>query len=65
MSIRNWTIAILIANTALLIIWDIFAVWKGGVDATISRVLWQAVKAYPGFAIAIGGLLGHLFFSQT
>ena len=65
MTIRNWTIAILIVNTALLIIWDIFAVWKGGVEATISRVLWHAVKAYPGLAIAIGGLLGHLFFSQT
>lgn len=50
---------------AICIAWDVMIYRKGGVDATISRVLWNAVKAYPGLAIAIGALLGHLFFSQT
>ena len=65
MQIRTITTVIMVVNLFLLIIWDIVAVRLGGVEATISRILWETVKVYPGLAIAIGGLLGHLFFSQS
>lgn len=63
----NWrltTIIILWSNLALLVASDILANRKGGVEATISRVLYDGCRAYIGLAIVVGGLLGHLFFSQ-
>lgn len=59
--ITSWLLPL---NLLLLVVYDILAARYGGVEATISRTLYEWVKAYPGLAIGIGGLLGHLFFSQ-
>lgn len=64
MTLRAWTILILCLNAALLIGWDVFAVRRGGVEATISRVLYDAATTYPILPLLVGILLGHLFASQ-
>lgn len=64
MTLRGYTITYMFANLIVTILWDAFAYCRGGASATISRILWDGVSAYPGMALCIGGLLGHLFFSQ-
>lgn len=64
MNARHVTIVILIVNLLLLVGWDFLAEARGGDRATISRVLFDAIKAYPALAVAVGALIGHLFFSQ-
>lgn len=61
---RSATQFLLVIVLALLIGWDLFVYHVAGVQATISRVLYDAAKGYPGLAVAFGGLLGHLFYSQ-
>lgn len=64
MTMRQCTVAVLVVNTLALAVYDIVAELRGGDEATISRVLFEGAAAYPGLAVAIGGLIGHLFFSQ-
>jgi len=64
MSWRGWTILVLIASAIGLIAWDCIAVWRGGGNATISRVLLNAARQYPILPFALGVLIGHLFASQ-
>lgn len=65
MNFRAMTAYILFSTTLFLILWDIVAARYGGVEATISRVTYEWADQYPGLAFAAGGLIGHLFFSQT
>ena len=62
---RRYTQILLCVTFILLCCWDILVYRKAGVRATISRVCWDWAKAYPGWLIALGILLGHLFFSQS
>jgi hypothetical protein len=56
------------ADTALVIAYDIFAFWRWGVDATISRVTLRWAQAGATHAAAlgfvVGSLLVHLFWRQ-
>jgi hypothetical protein len=52
---------VLVANLLLLVVYDIF-VWRHfGVGATISRVLWHAVRDHAFLGLAFGALIFHLF----
>lgn len=64
MSLRQWTIFVIILSTVLIIGWDIFAYAKGGGVATISSVLLDTSKEYPVLPLAFGVLCGHLFWPQ-
>jgi hypothetical protein len=61
---RQATIAILAAVALSLAIYDVIAVWRGGNGATISEVLLAAGRSYPILVLALGILLGHLFWPQ-
>ena len=62
MTIRNWTILVLIAVCAGLTGWDIFAVVHSGVTATISDVITVTAHKDPILAFALGLLCGHWFW---
>lgn len=64
MTWRHVTIALLVATALGLAIYDIVAVWRGGGRATISSVLLASAHSYPIIVLAIGVLLGHLFWPQ-
>lgn len=55
----NLTAWILVVIVALLISWDIYAVVRWGVSATISYDLNQACHAQPILAAVLGALLYH------
>jgi putative Ca2+/H+ antiporter (TMEM165/GDT1 family) len=61
---RHATIAILASVTVALCIYDVIAVWRGGGGSTISSVMLAAGREYPIIVLAIGVVLGHLFWSQ-
>ena len=59
----NTIIAVsLVAILALAGIWDIIAVSSGGRIATVSSVLSQWARELPIFSVAVGVLIGHLFW---
>jgi hypothetical protein len=55
---------ILIATVVILSGYDVYALVEGGVDATISRVVYGWVDDYPIVGVAAGVLIGHLFWPQ-
>lgn len=64
------TVVVVLGTIAAIGTYDVW-VWKksrGPNDATISKLLLNAAKKYPivavAFGIAIGVLLGHLFWPQ-
>lgn len=63
----NWAavtrIVIVIAVVAVSL-YDILAVSRGGVDATVSRILLGVASDHPIVPFAFGALFGHLFFPQ-
>lgn len=57
--------AILIMVVILLLVaYDIVIYYKGGVDATISRVILHGAIGWPFVPFMAGLLCGHLFWSQ-
>lgn len=64
MNWRTYTVIFCITVTVVAIVWDVIADSQGGVGATISRVIRQAAMDYPLIPLAVGILLGHLFWSQ-
>jgi hypothetical protein len=61
---KRVTVIIIVVATVGLTLYDIAAVAIGGINATISSVIWQASYTEPyGAAIplAFGLLVGHLF----
>lgn len=68
MGYTTLTILVLCFVIGLLVGYDLWVWRKGGGDATISKILLNAAKKYPivavAFGIAIGVLLGHLFWPQ-
>lgn len=64
----NWrmaTAAILVAFAVGLIAWDTFVALKAGNSATISQVLYQFAKQEPIICVALGIVVGHLFWPQA
>lgn len=67
MSWRTWTKVGLFGALAVIVCYDVLAMVRGGVDATISRVTlaWVQTRAWgPVIPAAVGFLCGHLFWSQ-
>lgn len=62
MSIRNITISVIVATAAIIIGYDIWAVLRGGVEATISSVIFNASLRFPLIPFAFGVLAGHFWF---
>jgi hypothetical protein len=58
----RYTAMVLTLNVLGLVLWDVFAAWRWGIDATISAVLYEAVLKYPVIAFTIGGAAGHAFW---
>lgn len=65
MSWRILTAALLVAFAVILIAYDVVAEIKGGNASTISQVLYNAALAEPVIPLAIGILMGHLFWPQA
>ena len=64
----NWRRATKIAIpvvTVAVILYDILAISRGGVDATISRVLLGWAQRWPVIPLGVGVLMGHLWWSQS
>ena len=61
------TFSAILAITAFVILFDIFVIQAGGVDASISRVLRRIFSAYPTVFAAIlfwlGVWVGHTWLS--
>ena len=63
----NWvdyTKIFIIAQIIIIAIWDILAFWKGGRDATITHVLRGWAQNSPIIVLAIGVLIGHVFWKD-
>lgn len=65
MTLSNLTAVTLIINVAVLIVYDIYVkVRQPDGEATISWVTLQAAKHAPILAVALGTLVGHLFWQN-
>jgi len=56
------TLYIMVFTVVAIILYDIFAYFKEGVNATISSELNALAKKYPIIAFAFGVLIGHWFW---
>ena len=61
----SW-IAIYVILAALLAVGavDLFLVRRGDGNPTVSSTIWDLAKQYPIIVLAVGILLGHLFWPQ-
>lgn len=55
-----WIIAII----AVAIGYDVFAMWRWGYHGTISFDALNAAKNYPIIGVAVGVVIGHIFWPQ-
>lgn len=58
------TIVVLILTAVFLIVYDIWAVLKYGIAGTISWQVWDKSRRFPIIPLAVGILVGHLFWRQ-
>lgn len=58
------TRCVLLGVTILLVGYDLAALWFGGRDGTISVVLYDFCKEHPIAALALGIILGHIFWKH-
>jgi hypothetical protein len=65
MTWRAATAGILVAFAVGLIAWDTLVAIKAGNSATISQVLYQFSKQEPIVCVALGIVVGHLFWPQA
>jgi hypothetical protein len=45
--------------------WDVYLFFSHGTSATVSATLYRASLTFPPLLLAIGFVLGHLFWPQT
>ncbi len=62
MNTESITIIIIVVLTFLLVIYDIYALVKGGEEATISVIIGKAAMKRPIVALVWGILMGHWFW---
>lgn len=62
---RKFTQAVLAFVVVALSGYDLFVYRTAGVDATISAVSLDFAREWPIAAVAIGVVVGHLFWPQT
>ena len=56
---------LLITCCIVLAIWDMIAVWRYGIDNSVSRFVQRVGRAHPLFIFALGVLVGHFFAAMT
>jgi hypothetical protein len=61
---RTVTIVFIAAWISVAILYDVFAFWKWGAEASISRVIRDGSRWDPIIAFALGVLCGHFFWPQ-
>lgn len=61
----NTTAWVLIGVLSALVAWDVFAELRWGYEGTISHDVLQAALKYPLVPLAVGVVLGHLFWPQA
>lgn len=59
---KNKTIIILAVTITSLLIYDVFAIFKGGTEASISSVIITFAYKMPIFTFLSGIVCGHLFW---
>lgn len=59
------TEAVLVITLISLLLYDLFAVIRGGFPNTISWVIYSNAKIYPVIPFLLGMLAGHFFWSQV
>jgi hypothetical protein len=60
------TVAIIIVTLLVWLGWDSYVYfYRGDVEATFSRIIYRTASTMPLIPLAIGILLGHLFWPQT
>jgi len=59
------TLIAIASVTVMVISYDIFAVLKWGIDATVSNVIVEISKKLPIIPFAFGMLMGHFFTQFT
>lgn len=59
------TLNVIIATIIIVLLYDVYAVFKGGFTNTISWVIYSNSLKYPVIPFAAGVLCGHLFASQV
>lgn len=62
MNIKKMTIWFIILIIVLIAGYDVFAIYKGGTEASISQrlIIWS--YDYPAFTFLFGFAMGHLFW---
>lgn len=58
------TLSVLGATACLLGLYDVWVKVRGGDKATISKVLLNFAKRYPIVPLALGVILGHIFWTN-
>jgi hypothetical protein len=62
MTPKQLTVTVIVATTAIIIGYDVWAVLAGGVESTISAVIFNASMRFPLIPFAFGVLAGHFWF---
>ena len=59
---RNVTVIFIFLVIIAIAVFDVFAVYNGGTESTISHVLIGWSYEFPSFTFAMGFTMGHLFW---
>lgn len=59
---RTVTLGFIVATTIVVILFDVFMKFYAGDHATISVVLYEEACRHPSIAVAIGIVVGHIFW---
>lgn len=55
---------LLLIVVLVLVAWDVLAIRYGGPQASISRVTFDLVSRYPMLSLAVGIVIGHIFWPE-
>lgn len=56
------TFYVVVLFTTALVIYDVWVIFKKGVSASISRVMYVKATQHPMIPFLIGGVMAHLFW---
>lgn len=62
MNIRSITSIVILSAVVILLGYDVFAIYKGGTEASISHMVIEWSYKYPIFTFSFGVLCGHFFW---
>lgn len=58
--VKQYTVIFIIAVIVAIAMYDVFAIYQGGTEASISNILIQWSYKYPAFTFLLGYTMGHL-----